>query len=246
MNTCLSPEELERYSRQIMVFGEEGQKKLKKSKVLVVGVGGLGSSVLYYLAAVGVGKLIIVDKEKVELSNLNRQIIHTTKDIGKEKAKSAEEKLRELNPNIDIEAYSTKFNEDLAKELIPKIDVAIDALDNWDTRIILNKYCVKYKKPLVHAGVRESYGQLMVIIPGKGPCLHCVFPRKPREEHPFPILGPIPGVLGALEALEAIKIITGYGKPAVGKLLIFDGKNLTIDIINVQRNPNCPICSKLY
>lgn len=245
MGEILSNEEMVRYDRQIRVFGVEGQEKLKRSSVLVVGVGGLGSAVLYYLAAAGVGRIIIVDPEAVELSNLNRQIIHFTSDIGRDKVVSAREKLKALNPNVEIISIKKRFDEKLGEELVPQVDVVVDALDNWDTRVILNRICVKYRKPLVHAGVRESYGQLLVVIPGKGPCLQCVFPSKIREEKPFPILGPVPGVLGALEALEAIKIITGYGEPAVGKLILFDGKNNVFSEIKVKRNPKCPVCSHI-
>lgn len=225
-----------------MVFGLRGQERLRKAKVLIVGVGGLGSIAAYYLAAAGVGKLVIVDHERVELSNLNRQILYTSSDIGKYKVYAAKERLEKLNPHVTVVAYNRRFDEELAEKLIPDIDVAIDALDNWSTRMILNKYCVKYRKPLIHAGVREAYGQLLVVLPGKGPCLQCVFPR-PREEGRIPVLGPIPGVLGALEALEAIKIITGYGEPAVGRLIVFDGRSLRMEEVKVLRNPNCPVCA---
>ncbi|WFO76077.1 HesA/MoeB/ThiF family protein [Desulfurococcaceae archaeon MEX13E-LK6-19] len=241
----LNPEEIERYDRQIRVFGINGQKKLKNSSVLVVGAGGLGSAVLYYLAAAGVGKIIVVDPENVELSNLNRQIIHFTHDIGKEKVVSAKEKLKALNPHVEVIGIKKYFDEKLGDEVVPQVDVVVDALDNWDTRIVLNKICVKYRKPLVHAGVREAYGQLLVIMPGKGPCLQCVFPSKIKEERPFPILGPTPGILGAMEALEVIKIITGYGEPLVGRLLLFDGKNNVFTEIKVKRNPKCPVCGHI-
>lgn len=245
MDTRLSPEEITRYDRQIRIFGIEGQVKLKKSKVLIVGVGGLGSAILYYLAAAGVGEIIIVDPENVELSNLNRQIIHFTKDIGRPKIDSAKEKLKLLNPLVKITGIKRRFDKDLGEKLVPQVDIVVDALDNWETRVLLNKLCVEYRKPLVHAGVYESYGQLLVVVPGKGPCLQCVFPSKIKEERPFPVLGPAPGILGALEALEVIKLITGYGKPLVGKLLLFDGKTGSFTLMDVKRNPQCPVCSKL-
>lgn len=243
-SNSLTLKEIERYSRQIMVFGIKGQKRLKKSKVLIVGVGGLGSIASFYLVAAGIGELNIVDSERVELSNLNRQILFNTQDIGKYKAEIAKERLLKLNPNVVIKTYNRKIDEELANELIPKVDVIVDALDNWKTRILLNKYCVKYEKPLIHAGVSEYHGQLMVIVPKRGPCLQCVFPQDLKERRPFPILGPVPGVLGALEALEVIKLLTGDGEIATGKLLIFDGKSLSFKVLNVRRNPQCPVCGE--
>ena len=241
----LSNEELERYRRQLLFLGVEAQLKLKRAKVLVVGAGGLGSAVLYYLVAAGVGEIHIVDSDKLELNNLNRQILYTTDDIGKYKADVAAERLRRLNPNVKIVTYRRRFDRSLAEELVPRVDLAIDALDNWETRFLLNEYCVKYLKPLIHAGVREVYGQLLVIMPGKGPCLRCLFPHEPKREKEIPILGVTPGILGTMEALEAIKIITGYGEPAIGKLIIVNGKKGEFETISVKRNPECPVCSHL-
>jgi len=241
----LSNEELERYRRQLLFLGVEAQLRLKRAKVLVVGAGGLGSAVLYYLVAAGVGEIHIVDSDKLELNNLNRQILYTTDDIGKYKADVAAERLRKLNPNVKIITYRRRFDKGLAEEIVPKVDLAIDALDNWETRFLLNEYCVKYLKPLIHAGVREVYGQLLVIMPGKGPCLRCLFPHEPRREREIPILGVTPGILGTMEALEAIKIITGYGEPAIGKLIIVNGKKGEFEVINVRRNPECPVCGHL-
>lgn len=242
----LTSEELERYSRQLILLGEDGQAKLKKSKVLVVGAGGLGSTVLYYLVAAGVGRIIVVDRERVELSNLNRQILYTSSDIGLSKANVALRRLKELNPNVDVLALSRDFNEGLAEEVIPKVDLAIDALDNWDTRILLNRVCVKYRKPLIHAGVEGFYGQLMIVIPGETACLQCIIPVKPREKKPLPVVGPVPGILGAMEALESIKILAGCGEVAKGKLVLFNGYNLSLTNVNVERNPKCPVCSHLF
>ncbi len=240
----LGVEEARRYDRQLRVLGSDRQLLLKKSHVLVVGAGGLGSAVLYYLTAAGIGRITVVDNGVIELSNLNRQILYTTKDVGKHKIDVLKKKLKELNPYVEIVGIKERFNDILAERLIPKVDVVVDALDNWETRFIVNKYCVRYNKPLVHAGVEESYGQLLTIVPGRGPCLQCVFPRKPRVKTPIPVLGPLPGILGALEALEVIKLLTGYGKPSIGKLLLFDGFHMSFMEVEVKRNPKCPVCGR--
>ncbi len=241
----LSDEELVRYDRQLKFLGVEAQLKLKRSKVLVVGAGGLGSAILYYLVAAGVGEVYVVDSERIELSNLNRQILYTTNDIGRFKVDVLKERLSSLNPNVNIVVYRRRFDRSLAEELIPRVDLVIDALDNWETRFLLNEYCVKYLKPLIHAGVREAYGQLLVIVPGKGPCLRCLFPKMPREERDIPVVGAIVGILGSLQVMEAIKLLTGYGEPSIGKLILVDGKRGSFEAIRVRRNPECPVCGHL-
>ncbi len=242
----LSDNEKIRYSRQIMIFGEEGQKKLKSSRVVVVGVGGLGCTSSIYLAAAGVGKLVLVDKDVVELDNLNRQILHWTRDIGRPKVESAVEKLMELNPEIDVEGIAMEVNEDTIYDIIKEADVVVDGLDNWSTRTVVNKACVKLRKPFVHAGVHGLYGQLTVVIPYESPCLQCIVPAatiKPRSET-FPVLGTTPAILATLQAQETIKLITGYGKPLIGKLLIFDGTTTTFTTIEIRRRGDCPVCGK--
>ncbi len=234
----------ERYLRQLEIIGKEGQEKLLKSTVTVVGVGGLGSAVAIYLVASGVGKLILVDPEVVELSNLNRQVIHWVKDLGKAKVESAKEKLRELNPEVEVVPIKARLSE-VIDEVVREADVVVDALDNWDARHLLNEYCVKYGKVLVHAAVNELFGQLMTVVPGKGPCLKCVFPNMRGGPKPIQVLGPMPGVLGTLEAIEVIKAITGYGELAVGKLVLIDAKTMTFSEVKVKRNPECPTCSKV-
>jgi len=241
----LSLEEVERYDRQIRLIGLEGQAKLKRTTVLVVGVGGLGSPASIYLAAMGVGKLVIVDHEVVELSNLNRQILHWSTDLGRPKVISAEEKLKRLNPHVEVEVHQSKLDEDLARDLVGRADVVVDALDNWETRYLLNRVCVKLKKPLIHAGVRGMYGQLLLVLPGKGPCLECVFPRPRKEEGVFPVVGPIPGILAMLQTIEVFKLVTGYGEPSVGKLLIFDGYTTSLHEVRVRRRLECPVCGAL-
>lgn len=245
MQIKLTPNEIERYDRQIRLFGVEGQLKLKKAKVLVAGLGGLGCPIALYLAAAGVGKILLVDKERVELSNLNRQILHWTKNIGEFKVKSAAEKLRELNPEVDIEEVNLEINEDNIHDLVSRVDLVVDGMDNWRTRFIINKACVVQSKPFVHAGVYGMYGQLLVVIPHKGPCLQCVIPKPPPEKHPFPILGTTAGMLALMQATEAIKIIAGYGEVAVGRLIVYDGYNMSFSEVKVSRRENCPVCGSL-
>ena len=243
-NSKLAEEELTRYSRQIMIpnWNVEGQLRLKNAKVTIVGVGGLGCPVALYLTAVGVGRITLIDKEKIELSNLNRQILHWSMDIGKFKTFSAIEKLSKLNPLIKIESYEREIEKENIRELIKGSNVVVDCLDNWKTRFILNEACVSERIPLVHAGVHSWYGQITTIMPGKGPCLRCILPKTPKEEEKFPILGVTAGVLGLLEALEAIKIIVGLGNPLIGRILFFDGETSSFQEAKVQRRKGCPVC----
>lgn len=248
MGLCLSVltrSELERYDRQIRVFGVEGQLKLKGAKVLVIGVGGLGSPISLYLTAAGVGKIILVDSEDVELSNLNRQIIHWSDDVGVPKVLSAVRKLRALNPEVEVEGIKAPADEELLNTLIAKVDLVLDGLDNWGTRFLVNKICVKYGKPFIHGGVMGLYGQLLVIIPGKTPCLQCVIPKKPQEIRPFPVLGSTPGVIATLQVTEAIKLISGYGNPSLGKLVIYDGYSMSFAEVRVSRRSDCPVCGAM-
>jgi molybdopterin/thiamine biosynthesis adenylyltransferase len=242
-----SSAELERYDRQIRIKGLEksGQLKLKKARVLVVGAGGLGCPASLYLVAAGIGHIAVVDKETVELSNLNRQVLHWNDDIGKPKGVSVIEKLRQLNPEVTVEAIQKVLTTENARQLVKDFTVVVDALDNWRTRFLLNKACVEEKIPFVHAGVYALYGQITTIFPGKGPCLQCILPQIPPEEEKFPVLGATAGTLGLLEALETIKIITGLGEPLVGRLLHFDGEIMSFQEIKVERRGNCPVCGSL-
>ncbi|MEM0491934.1 MAG: HesA/MoeB/ThiF family protein [Acidilobaceae archaeon] len=239
----LTPLELERYDRQIRLFGIEGQVRLKKSKVLIAGIGGLGCPAALYLVAAGIGEVIIVDSETVELSNLNRQILHWTSDIGRPKVDSAVEKLRILNPDVRIVGIKRVIDEELLESLVPNVDIVIDGLDSWKIRFILNRICVRYKKPLIHAGIHGMYGQLLVVIPGITPCLQCIIPREPPEIKPFPVLGATPGILAMMQVVEAIKLITKIGEPAINKIIVYDGYTMTFREVPVKRNPNCPVCS---
>jgi len=240
----LSEDEIERYDRQLRIpsFGAEAQIKLKKSSVLVAGVGGLGSAAAIYLTAAGVGKLRIVDHGEVELSNLNRQILYSTEDIGRSKVSAASEKLKSINPNVEIEAIKEEITEANVHDLLKGVDVVVDGQDNFKTRFIINEACIEDLKPFVHGAVYAFEGRLMTIIPGKGPCLRCLIPQDPKQVTPVPVFGPLPGIVGVLEALEAIKLLTGVGEPSLGRLLIIDGETLSFYSVDIRRDPNCPVC----
>lgn len=238
------PENLERYDRQIRIIGMQGQRELLKTSVLVAGIGGLGCIASTYLVAAGIGKIIVVDKGKIEKSNLNRQILYTEEDIGKYKARVASKKLRKINSEIEIEGIVAEINEENVEELIKKADIIIDGLDNYKGRFLLNKACVKLNKIFIHGAVHGLFGQLMVIIPNRGPCLQCVIPKEPPQTDVIPILGVIPAIIASLEVLEAIKIITGKGEPTIGKMIFFDGETMKIHEIKVTKKEDCPICGK--
>lgn len=243
----LSSEELERYDRQIRIFnfGIEGQRKLKSSTVLVAGLGGLGCPASMYLAASGVGRLVLVDKEKVELNNLNRQILHWSFDVGRLKVESVAEKIAQLNPNVNVEPLALEIDENNVECLVKKVDVVVDGMDNYKTRFLLNDACVLQSKPFVHAAVYGLEGQLLTVLPGKGPCLRCVIPSEPPQQIPVPVLSATPGVMAALEVMEVVKLIVGLGKPCNDRLLIFDGYDMRFHEVKVEPSPNCPLCSKL-
>jgi len=240
----LSKLELERYNRQIMIsgWGLEGQKKLRASKVVVAGLGGLGCPASLYLVAAGVGRVIVVDKGRYELSNLNRQILCWKSDLGRFKAEIVKEKLEALNPHVTVEAKVAEITKNNVSDIIGDADIVIDGMDNWKTRFIINDYCVIHEIPFIHAGVSALSGQITTIIPKKGPCLRCIFPRVPRETERVPILGATSSLLAALQVMEAIKLITGLGKPLVGKLLFINGEDMTFETLRIERDSNCPIC----
>lgn len=231
-----------KYRRQVLFFGKKGQRKLRQSTVLLIGLGGLGSSVAYYLTAAGIKKLIIVDYQPVEESNLNRQILHFSKDVGILKVISAQEKLQRLNPDTKIEAYPVKITKRNVSWYVKKADVVVDGLDNFETRFIVNNACVKYKKPYIFASVEAMKGMLMSVY--KSACLSCVFRKIPETKKSFPIVGATAGTFGCLEALETIKILTKSGKLLRNKMLVADFFKNKIQIIEVKQNPKCKICSK--
>lgn len=240
----LNTQSIERYDRQLMVIGVEGQEKLAKSRVAVIGAGGLGSPVIKYLAAAGVGEIIVVDRDVVSLSDLNRQILYSESDVGRKKVEVVCEKIRRFNSAINIECLDVIFDEDSGKEIVKRVDIVVDAVDNWETRYAINSLCVSLKKPFVHAGISGWYGQITTILPGKTPCLSCLIP-KPIPKRKIPVVGVTPGVLGVIEASEALKYLLGVGELLLGKLLIVDLQYNEFRIVEVKRNPRCPVCSAI-
>ena len=240
--------ELLRYTRQIMIpeIGYEGQKKIKNAKVFVAGVGGLGSISSYYLTAAGVGHLTIVDKDKVDCSNLNRQIIHWTEDIGEWKTASGRRKLESLNPHATIHAIQTEITEDNCEELVGDCSIIVDAMDNMKGRRVLNATSLKMGIPYVYGGVHQLDGMATVFIPGKTPCLECVFPRYETEaaSNPTGILGPVPGLIACVQSIETIKLILGLEGLLTGRLLCFCGFDMTFREFKINNNPSCPVCGK--
>jgi len=241
----LTDRELKRYDRQIKIpnIGEEGQKKLKSAKVLVAGAGGIGSVATIYLAAAGIGHIVIVDKDRVDITNLNRQIVHWEEDIGKFKAISAAEKLRRMNSDIHVEGVVEEIKEDNVEALLEGVDVVIDALDNYETRFLLNKAIVKKGIAMVHGAVYGFEGQIMTIVPGKTACLRCLY-KDVKSRNFIPVLGIAPAVIGALEVAEAVKYLTGTGELLLNRMLLFDGEQMRFYEVQVQRDPKCPVCSQ--
>ncbi|MBN2242919.1 MAG: HesA/MoeB/ThiF family protein [Acidobacteria bacterium] len=244
----LTKEELLRYSRQITIpgFGLQGQLKLKNAGVFIAGAGGLGSISSYYLAAAGVGRLRIVDRDTVDYSNLNRQIIHWTGDIGSYKTDSAIRKLREFNPDCAIEAVREEINEDTCESLVADCSIIVDAMDNMPARRILNAVSVKKSIPYIYGGVHQLDGMVSTFLPGKTPCLECIFPDTGFAPSATPpsILGPVPGVVASIQSIEAIKILLDFETPLAGRLLCFCGTDMTFREFKIKRDPECPVCGK--
>ncbi|MFH1773376.1 MAG: HesA/MoeB/ThiF family protein [Methanobacteriota archaeon] len=234
-----------RYHRQTLIpgLGESGQKKLKNSKVFIAGAGGLGSPAAIYSAVAGIGNIKIVDRDVVELSNLNRQILHWDKNIGQAKVESASEKLIQINPHINVEVFKETIDESNVLELTRDSDLIIDATDNFPTRYLLNGAAIVHRIPLIHAAVYGLEGRITAIVPGKTPCLRCIFAAAPPPEV-FPILGATAGVVALLEVTEALKILLGIGKPLLNRLLIYDGEQMKFEEIAIKRNPDCKTCGK--
>lgn len=241
-------EDILRYSRQIILkeVGGEGQKKIFNAKVLIIGAGGLGAPAALYLSASGIGILGIIDADKVDLTNLQRQIIHFTKDLDKLKVESAKEKMLEINPKIKVNIYCERINAENIKNIINDYDFIIDGTDNFPTKFLINDACVLNNKPFSHAGILRFEGQTMTYIPGNS-CYRCVFPELPPKGaipscSEAGILGPVAGIIGSIQALEAIKYIIGAGELLLNRLFILNGLNMEARVVKFKKNKNCPIC----
>lgn len=242
-------EQLERYSRHIILkeIGVKGQKKLLNGKVLIIGAGGLGAPAALYLAAAGVGTIGIADADVVDLSNLQRQVIHATADIGKPKVESAKESMLAINPDIQVNTYHDFVAADNVAELIADYDFILDGTDNFPAKFLINDACVMQKKAFSHAGIIRFRGQLMTYVPGEGPCYRCVF-KEPPPKDAVPtckqagVIGAMAGVIGCLQAMEAVKYLTGAGELLTGRLLTYDALTMTFHTVKLPRNGHCAVC----
>jgi adenylyltransferase/sulfurtransferase len=242
----LTEDELARYDRQIMIkgIGKDGQEKLKKARVFIAGAGGLGSPISIYLAIAGVGTIRIADHDTVELSNLNRQILHGNGDVGERKIDSAAQKLKNLNKDVTVEAVAEMITEENVSRLAGDCDLIVDATDNFPTRYVLNRAAIEKNIPFFHGAVYGFEGRAMTVIPGKAACLWCIYQGRVTEGK-FPIIGVAPAVIGCLQATEVIKYLTGIGEILTNQLLMYDGLNLEFTKLEVKRDPNCQHCGHL-
>ncbi len=248
---ALNAEQRTRYSRHVLIpeIGLEGQLKLLDAKVLLLGAGGLGSPIALYLAAAGVGTLGLVDDDVVDLSNLQRQVAHTTDRIGVAKVDSAEQSIRELNPDVEVVKYQTRLDASNIMEIIEGYDVIVDGVDNFPTRYLLNDASVRLQIPVVSASILGFDGQLSIFKPYDGPCYRCLYPTPPPAElapscGANGVLGVLPGTMGLLQATEVIKLVVGTGEPLVGRLLLYDALAAEFTELKVRRDPECPVCSR--
>jgi molybdopterin/thiamine biosynthesis adenylyltransferase/rhodanese-related sulfurtransferase len=247
----LTDEQRERYSRHVLVpeIGLEGQLKLLDAKVLLLGAGGLGSPTALYLAAAGVGTIGLVDDDVVDLSNLQRQVAHSNARIGEPKVDSAEIAIKEINPDVDVVKYQTRLDASNIMDIIEGYDVIVDGVDNFPTRYLLNDATVRLKIPVVSASILGFDGQLSVFAPYEGPCYRCLYPTPPPAElapscGANGVLGALPGVMGVLQAIEVVKLVTGAGEPLIGRLLLYEALGTTFTNLKLRRDPDCPICSR--
>ena len=246
-----SNEQIERYSRHIILkeVGGTGQTQLLEAKVLLVGAGGLGSPAALYLAAAGVGTLGIIDMDVVDLSNLQRQILHGTNDIGRPKTESAMETIADINPDVEVIAHTDRMSSENALELIEKYDLVLDGCDNFPTRYLINDACVMLGKPNVHGSIFQFEGQATVFSPGRGPCYRCLYPVPPPPGmspscQEAGVLGVLPGIVGNVQAIETIKVLLDIGEPLIGHLLLFNALNMEFKKLKLRQDPECPICGE--
>lgn len=244
-------EQLERYSRHIILkeVGVKGQKKLLNAKVLIIGAGGLGAPAAMYLAAAGVGTIGIADADEVDLSNLQRQVIHTTNDLGKPKVESAKETMQAINPDVNVITYHDFIAADNITDIIKDYDFILDGTDNFPAKFLINDACVMAKKPFSHAGIIRFQGQLMTYVPEKGPCYRCVFENPPPKDavptcKQAGVIGAMAGVIGCLQAMEAVKYITGAGELLTGSLLTYDALKMEFRKIKLPKNKKCGVCGE--
>ena len=249
MPDSLNPNELERYHKHLQLpeVGASGQLKLKAASVLVVGVGGLGSPAALYLAAAGVGRIGLVDDDRVALSNLQRQVLHSVQTIGVPKPASGAKMLQDLNPEIEVKQYPLRLTDNNAAVLIKEFDIVLDCTDNYSARLVINRACVAQHKPMVHGAVYRFEGQVSVFHSPAGPCYTCLYSQKPAEAAiPDPakngLIATAPGVIGVIQANEVIKLIVEIGKPLVGRLLLVDLLEMNFQEVRIKRNPQCPVC----
>lgn len=247
----LSNEEVQRYSRHLIMpeVGMEGQRKLKAASVLLIGAGGLGSPLAMYLAAAGVGRMGLVDYDVVDFTNLHRQVIHGTSDVGRPKLESARERILDINPTVQVDLYNVPLTSDNALEIFEPYDVIIDGTDNFPTRYLTNDACVLLGKPNVYGSIFRFEGQVTVFDAAEGPCYRCLFPEPPPPGlvpscAEGGVLGILPGTVGALQATEAIKLILGIGNSLVGRLVLYDALNMEFNEVRLRKNPNCPVCGE--
>ncbi len=240
----LTESDLIRYGRQISYpgFGEGGQRKLKRSHVVVAGIGGLGTASSVYLACGGIGHITIVDSDFVELSNLNRQILHWEGDIGERKTLSAARKLTRLNPSVEVTPIFERITHSNVGGIIGGAHAVIDGMDNSETRFILNSACVGAGIPFIHAGINGLLGEITTIIPGKTPCFACIFPQAPAEGGAIPVFGVAPALMAALQVTEALKLLAGFGDLLASKMLYFNGETMEFTVVDLVRNPECSVC----
>ncbi|UCF30497.1 MAG: HesA/MoeB/ThiF family protein [bacterium] len=246
----LSDADRELYSRHIAIpeIGEEGQRKLLRSRVLVIGLGGLGSPALFYLTACGIGEIGIVDSDRVELSNLNRQILHGHPDLGDGKTDSARRRVEALRPDMYLEQFPLRLDENNGPDIVRMYDFIIEATDNFESKFLVNDICVREGKPFSHAGILGMYGQTMTVVPGQGPCYRCVFGEKPppgrvKTTAEAGVLGTVPGVLGAIQATEAIKYVLGVNGLLVSRLLTYNAANMIFREVKLPPEKRCDVCA---